>query len=388
MGSPKKQAPSAEKEQNVLLGELTAAIKRVSKYKPGSDLTSFGVSAVLTLPISGVDLSVFGIYTSVTYLLDALESEDPNQRMLCVLRSGVAPSAALLLPGTKKPYNPVLGEVQIALEAIDDPTWSITCEQVSHHPPITAIHLEAKGRNGGSVRAVDVFQTTPIFRGNFLEVTFSGRCSIHLELPDGRVEEYVRMNRPSMCIRGLMMIGRRFTEWSGELRYECIQTKLRGHVKYHPAGFLGLRGISYRISGGVGIVCKGKEPLVLSHTLEGKWNERAVVRTKDGEEMFWEAPEGTPEIFTKIPEPLPYEFPPQSLTWPEHTSNIWGKLSHAILTSNWIEACQAKAQIETLQRAEAAKRAARREKWSPKFWIMRNENDPFSWDFSPRNLAR
>jgi len=44
-----------------------------------------------------------------------------------------------------KPYNPVLGEVfNVKYELENKTTSTYLCEQVSHHPPITAYYLENK----------------------------------------------------------------------------------------------------------------------------------------------------------------------------------------------------------------------------------------------------
>lgn len=41
----------------------------------------------------------------------------------------------------KKPFNPILGET---FEFVSK-DWRYMSEQVSHHPPITAYHVEGKG---------------------------------------------------------------------------------------------------------------------------------------------------------------------------------------------------------------------------------------------------
>jgi hypothetical protein len=71
-----------------------------------------------------------------------MDPEDPEQRMVEVTRWYV--SGWHVKPkGVKKPYNPVLGEIfRCNYELPDGSLMTCCAEQVSHHPPISALYCE------------------------------------------------------------------------------------------------------------------------------------------------------------------------------------------------------------------------------------------------------
>lgn len=71
---------------------------------------------------------------------DADNQEDPARRMLYVT-AFVVSQYSLTDLRTKKPFNPLLGET---FEFIDEERdFQYISEQVSHHPPISAIHCRS-----------------------------------------------------------------------------------------------------------------------------------------------------------------------------------------------------------------------------------------------------
>lgn len=65
-----------------------------------------------------------------------------------------------------KPFNPLLGETY-ECDRMDDYGWRCLAEQVSHHPPIAALHCESK--NWVSWQE---FSMTSKFRGKYVQVRY------------------------------------------------------------------------------------------------------------------------------------------------------------------------------------------------------------------------
>jgi len=118
----------------------------------------------------------------------------------------------------------------------------LLAEMISHHPPISATHVHNATKQvtiGGSMEAV------PRFWGNSVEVEFLGLRVVTF----GHVNEVYTMNVPSLCFRGIVGIGKQFTEWCNEVVISCEQ---RFVLASRPPGSL----IRVNVTGdGSGVVC-------------------------------------------------------------------------------------------------------------------------------------
>lgn len=71
-----------------------------------------------------------------------------------------------------KPFNPLLGETY-ECDRSDDLGWKCMAEQVSHHPPMAAIHCDGRGWSSWQE-----FTMTTKFRGKYLQVVPLGNAYI------------------------------------------------------------------------------------------------------------------------------------------------------------------------------------------------------------------
>lgn len=71
-----------------------------------------------------------------------------------------------------KPFNPLLGET-FEYDRSDDLGWKCIAEQVSHHPPMAAIHCDGRGW-----ASWQEFTMTTKFRGKYLQVVPLGNAYI------------------------------------------------------------------------------------------------------------------------------------------------------------------------------------------------------------------
>lgn len=112
----------------------------MSQLKIGMDLTRVMIPCDFLEPRSLLE-KLTDFMTHGQILHHAATLKDPEQRMIEVTRwylSGfhVKPK------GVKKPYNPVLGEIFRANYVMEDGSiMTYFAEQVSHHPPISALYV-------------------------------------------------------------------------------------------------------------------------------------------------------------------------------------------------------------------------------------------------------
>ncbi|KAK2962715.1 putative Oxysterol-binding protein 4 [Blattamonas nauphoetae] len=192
-----------EKPRNVIL----ALLKQV---RPGMDLSTISLPTFVLEPRSITErFTDFFVYQH--YLLNAIKLEDPVERLLGITTwflSGWHPQAR----GVNKPYNPRLGEFfrcfwQYSEDSLmvpppqivdghQEPDWSqdpnlpsfcIPCpdgsktwyisEQVSHHPPITALRFE-NPQNGFSISGFIYTKTK--FLGNSVVCMLPGDVRLRI----------------------------------------------------------------------------------------------------------------------------------------------------------------------------------------------------------------
>jgi hypothetical protein len=105
----------------------------------------------------------------------------------------------------QKPFNPLLGETY---ELVTNKYRLIT-EQVSHHPPITAFHLEASKYEVLSQQA-----TSAKFNGRSIITQPPNRIYVVLKLPNGEREVF-SSTQPTLAAHNLV-IGKMYVDVSGK----------------------------------------------------------------------------------------------------------------------------------------------------------------------------
>jgi hypothetical protein len=295
--------------------------------------------------------------------------------MLHVLSAQLGAMAHTLSAPMMKPYNPVLGEILAArggepaeVGSIAGSMWRAVVEQVSHHPPLTAFHVEgqavalsASGAvSSASFRHYGASGAVPIFLGNTVEVRMMPQPGgTFLTLEDGTEEQYRVKSLPSMCLRNILGIGRPYCEWVGDLEVEGVSSGLVGRISFQAAQMFDAAS-AHRV---VGAVSSGDAKLatVLYH-IAGAWTSRVVATAADGHdelELLPALPGGAarPTGLVHLPLPLPYELPTHSLAWPLHPHAIWSELTTALRARDWAAARAAKRRVEEALRAQAAEMA-------------------------------
>jgi hypothetical protein len=376
------QTEPADKQSTVagrLRDEVLQMVREVSLLKLGSNLTSFSAPASMILPFSSLELLVFGTSFAAQEFAIALRHPDAALRMLHVLAGQIAALSQTLTAAMMKPYNPIIGEVLTAQSESEaaggssSSSWRIIAEQVSHHPPVTAMAVEGQADGGGSFVNRSSTACTPLFYGNYVKVAMNTNSMIQLTLPSGGMEEeYVITMFPSLYLRGVLGMGPQFCEWGGKMQIECVSTGLVGSIDFKTAGRFG-SGHRHRIKGSVDVLAHNQGKTHSLYSISGAWNMRVTAtRTGSKEELELigspDAGAERPAERRELPEVLPYSLPSYSLAWPRHSHQVWRELSDALVSENWALARAAKSKVEDGRRAEAAQMRNAGEAWEPAFF--------------------
>lgn len=115
-----------------------------------------------------------------TDLLDkAAACQDPCEQLAYVAAFTIS-SYSTTSNRTGKPFNPLLGETY-ECDRTDDLGWRCLAEQVSHHPPMAAIHCEGRGW-----ACWQEFTMTTKFRGKYLQVIPLGNAYVEFKKTGNR----------------------------------------------------------------------------------------------------------------------------------------------------------------------------------------------------------
>ncbi|GJD09209.1 Oxysterol-binding protein-related protein 8 [Galdieria sulphuraria] len=299
--------------------------------RKGGDLTSISVPASLLEPVSACE-KVTRIMQRGELLQEIIHCQEPLERFLQVVRfilSGLPKEKF-----SKKPYNPILGETfQCAFEHRNGGgrTFLIS-EQVSHHPPITAVHL----RNDTlGIRMTSYTEPEAKFWGNSIEIKLKGKIRFYLVNFD---EEYVS-NRTSLILSGILGIGKFRAEWRGPLHIYCEKTGYEAKLEFKDR----------------------KKDQVLRIKDVIKKENRILFDYDDISKHY------------RMKLLLP---PPEAL---EETNSlyVWEGCTRAILEGNSRLAAEEKHKVEEEQRRLRRERMQRRIEWEPKYFRLSSEGEGY-----------
>ncbi|KAK3086742.1 hypothetical protein FSP39_022721, partial [Pinctada imbricata] len=170
----------------------------------GKDLTKISMPVTLNEPLGMLQRLCEEMEYSE--LIDkATELEDPYDRMLYIAAFAVSGYASSGYRAGHKPFNPLLGESYECVR--EDRGWRFVAEQVSHHPPVSACHVESKN--------FTLFQDTQIktkFWGKSME--FQPLGEVHVVIP--RYGDHYTWNKVTTCVHNLLG-GQRWVDQYGEM---------------------------------------------------------------------------------------------------------------------------------------------------------------------------
>ncbi|KAI5450192.1 Oxysterol-binding protein 4 [Naganishia albida] len=238
----------------------------------------------------------------------------------------------------KKPLNPVLGEQFFGVwpDAGYGET-TLTVEQVSHHPPITAYFIQNQ-KAGVTLQGHSGQKTS--FSGGSINVKQNGHATLTVSLPGGKRETYL-ITLPRLQIQGLVW-GSPYIELADTTAI-VSDTGYIANIEYKGKGWVSGKAHSFKA--------------VLSHngktvrSYEGNWT--AIGKVSKTDEVFTDATVPKTEVTVK-----PIE---QQGDW--ESRRLWAATAQGIRSGDYESASRDKSRIENEQRQRRKDEAASGQPW-------------------------
>jgi hypothetical protein len=271
---------------------------------------------------------------------------DPSERILQVCRYFF--SGWYFRPkGVKKPFNPILGEFHRCHWKESDGTESFyVCEQVSHHPPISAFFY-SNPANGILVEGE--LSPKAKFLGNSAATMMDGGSEIFCK------NDSFLVTNPNVYARSIL-----FGNMYMELGDTCTITSQKHDVKctieFKQQGYF--RGDKDVVQGTV--YHDGE----LIYKIKGKWSEKTIaVDVKGNEFVLFEKPE------IPVPERI---FLQNQEDWESKKylklTRLWSKVAQSVRVNDHETATKEKLKIEDNQRLLVKQRTEHKQEWKSRFF--------------------
>ncbi|CAG9992235.1 unnamed protein product [Clonostachys byssicola] len=330
---------------------ITELVKVLSTLK--GDLANITAPPSFLAPSSVVENPRCWAERPAVFAAPALESS-PQKRSLLVLRMFLiglrnqyyiagGPNVSI-----KKPLNAFLGELFFAkyTDKSGIASTEVAAEQVSHHPPITAIHVASREHG---IRAEGYSRVEMTFSGS-LNVRQTGHAVLHIDKYD---EDHL-LPLPTAQVRGFLSTCLYPELWG---TYKIVSSSgYISEITFSGAGFL--RGKKNYFEARVFHKDDGREkPLYVA---SGSWSKGWVV--KDGqtgkkiEEYDVEAEENDPESLqiADVKDQDPWE-----------SRRAWNDVIQGVRENDWARVSRAKHIVEEGQRQMRRDEKTNGVSWQP-----------------------
>ncbi|RWS29937.1 hypothetical protein B4U80_06650 [Leptotrombidium deliense] len=261
---------------------------------------------------------------------------------------------------TGKPFNPLLGETY-ECDRIDDLGWKSVAEQVSHHPPMLALHCEGKGWVYWGE-----FGMSSKFRGKYLQI--NPLDISHLEFPEFG---YTYTWRNVTTTVHNIIVGKLWIDNHGDMVITNHSTGDKCHIKFIPYSYFS-RDVPRKVTGVV-IDKNGIPKWVLQGTWDMKMEAAKVISSHGSSKGKPILETATPKVIWKRVLPPPEYEKMYNLTLlavqlnePENrvapTDSRLRPDQRAMENGDWEQANRLKGLLEEKQRAVRRKREEEAEK--------------------------
>jgi Oxysterol-binding protein len=338
----------ADKAPDAEISIVKIAREAILGLKQGADITNVNLPASVLDPVSSLEKGMKSMQRGELMPLMVREA-DAKQRFMRVLTfyfSGLSKEKF-----GKKPYNPILGEVFRAafLHREEAGETVLVAEQVSHHPPVTALHLWNRELQ---FRMNSYALPEPRFWGNSVEVKLKG----HIRLCLDRWDEEYEATRPSMHMSGFLA-GRHRIEFVGPSEIRCLKSGYAAELDFKSKGLLG-RGEMNGVSGRVYVIASGETVCTLAGTWDG-----VIKTTQGGKESILFDYERIVADYSMCA-----ILPPEEEREPTFSSVVWAECSKWIWKADTPNANAAKRLVEDTQRQMRREHAESGGPWAPTYF--------------------
>lgn len=254
-------------------------------------------------------------------------------------------------------------------------------EQTSHHPPVSAFYIDCPER-GVSARGYD--QISAKFTGTSIRVgPGQHNLGIFVTLANRDNEEY-QLTHPAAHLSGILR-GSLYISVADSCYITCPKTRIKVILQYLEDGWVSkahsrVEGIIFRYDPDNDTKMKIKDvPAndVLAR-INGCWREQVyytLTNAASGSSSISSRSSSTsnsnkPQLLMDLA-PLaiiPKTVPPDELQLSNESRKFWSGVTSSILSKQFSQATKLKQEIEERQRAKAADREAKAEKWKPRFF--------------------
>lgn len=314
------------------------------------DFANITAPAFFLAPSSVVEVPQCWSQRPKVFAAPALEP-DPKKRSLLVLKIFLTGLRSQLYiagaPGVsiKKPLNAFLGEIFSASWTDDGCTTRLITEQVSHHPPITAVHVSDK-ENG--VRADGYARVEMTFNGS-VNVRHIGHTLIRVE----RFGEDYLLPLPDVQVRGFLSA--------------CLYPEITGTYRiYSSNGYVSeitfagsglLRGQKNRFDA---CLFHSSDPKTRFYQVSGVWSEGWVIKDGQTGQVL-----DTYQVDAPENEPAARQVPPVEEQDPWESRRAWADVINNLERGNLRAAATAKNVLEESQRQMRKQERSRDGTWKP-----------------------
>uniref|UniRef100_A0A8C6Z2C2 Oxysterol-binding protein n=1 Tax=Nothoprocta perdicaria TaxID=30464 RepID=A0A8C6Z2C2_NOTPE len=294
-------------------------------------------------------------------LLDRAAKCESSLEQLCYVAAFTVSSYSTTVFRTSKPFNPLLGET-FELDRLEESGYRSLCEQVCHHPPAAAHHVDS--RNGWTLR--QEIKITSKFRGKYLSIMPLGtiHCVFHSS------GNHYTWKKVTTTVHNII-VGKLWIDQSGEIEIVNHKTGDKCVLKFVPYSYFS-RDVARKVTGEVA------DPAGKVHFfLLGTWDEKmdcykVTAGTGDssaeGRQRAHEADESRVLLWKRNPLPKyaenMYYFSELALTLnaPEGgtapTDSRWRPDQRLMENGRWDEANAEKQRLEEKQRLSRKRREA------------------------------
>lgn len=295
----------------------------MKQLKWGMDLTKIMIPCEFLEPRSLLE-KLTDFLSHCDLINQAPSIKDPTERFLQVVKWYLS-GWHVKSKGVKKPFNPILGELFRANYKFEDGSkLTYFAEQVSHHPPISALFGEIKEKG---IEMNGWYYPKSKFYGNSAASLAEGE----LEVKFKDLNEVYQITWPDIYCRGIV-IGKLVLEMCGETKIVCSQNKLEAKISFVPKPWIG--GEYNHVE--TQVLHNGK----LIAKIEGKWCEKYTIERNKKKELFFDVKTNTVKM--NVPD-LENQLDTES-------RKLWTVLAKAIKENNMENAAKEKDKIETENR--------------------------------------
>ncbi|KAK9496721.1 hypothetical protein O3M35_013014 [Rhynocoris fuscipes] len=249
----------------------SANLWSVAKNFAGKDLAKVSLPVNFNEPLSFLQRLTEDF--EYAELLDLAADSDNGMQIAYVAAFAIS-SYSSTVERVGKPFNPLLGETY-ECDRTDDLGWKCISEQVSHHPPISAIHCVGK-----KWKVWQQFTMDSKFRGKYIRVVPIG--IVHLLFPASG--NHFTWNKVETTVNNVIL-GNLWIDQTGTMIIKNHKTGWQSDIEFIPYNYYNKE--EQRSIKGVIKNDKGEVKLILT----GCWNDKlkvsAIYKT-DIAQVIWE----------------------------------------------------------------------------------------------------